>query len=70
MYKNIRGLATNVEYIVIIIIRHRVKDVVLINSSSFCMKPAMDVSFISGNLFRMKSDFALSYVGQLKSGIC
>ena len=61
MNRNIIGLPTNVELIVIIMMTQKRTDLLypLPISSRFFIKLTMDTSVIGGNLLRMKSDLTL-----------
>ena len=72
MQRNIRGLATSMEYIVITIISQRKNDLLHLFpiSSSICMKLKISISVISGYLCKMKLGFVFVRLVHLKSDIC
>ena len=57
MRRNVRGLATNVEHIVMMIINQRGNDILY--SLSISSSVFMKLTMIGGNLLRIKLDFVL-----------
>ena len=71
MHRNVRGLATNVEHTVVIIINQRGNSLLhfLPISSSVCIKLTMNTLVICGNLLKINSGFVFVRFVSLKSDI-